>query len=204
MRKFLVLAASLMVIGAFTAATPAAWADHGVDELVVIGEITDFEKTDNGEEGLSEDDEFAIAYDLFDEDGEEVGAGDGSCVLTKVEKKSKDKHSHSAQDHGKGHGHDHPSFEADCEAIFELDDGDIEVAGTVTDEDFKDGSIVLDITGGSGDFDDAEGEVEIEPLDGHGHGHGRGHSHSAAGHDGGKDGGKHKGDHKFKATFTFE
>lgn len=178
MRKLADVVASVLAMVGTALGAPAAWAGHG-DKLVVVAKLTDFEKKDHGKEGVSEGDELVFEYDLFDKSRKKVGDGAKACELTKVDR-------------------DEHEFEADCEALFELEDGDIETEGEVTHEDAKDGKIVLDITGGSGDFKDADGKAVIEPLH-------RDHAQEA-GHrkDLGKEGDRH-GHHRLaKVTFHFE
>lgn len=201
MRKFVVVFASVVLLGAMSAG-PAAWADHGEDDLTVFAKVTDVEKEDHGDEGPSEGDKLSLEADLFDEDWEDAGTSEAECVVTKFEGEAHDhemKAAHAGEDHG-GEKPAHPDFAADCESGFDLEDGEIEAAGEITDEDFEDGSITLAITGGEGDFDDAEGEVVIEPLEEEEHAH-----HAASHDDGGHDDGEkdHHGPKAFKVTFHF-
>lgn len=53
----------------------------------------------------------------------------------------------------------HREFTADCEVVFDLDDGKLQMEGEVTGEDFKRGKVVLDVVDGTGDYDDAEGKT---------------------------------------------
>lgn len=178
MRRLAVVAASVLVL--VGAAAPTASADH-TDKLVVFAKVTDVDKQDNGSEGLSKGDEVAFEYDLFSKDHDEVGDGTALCEVTKA------------------HGDDH-QFESTCKALFALEDGKmdgkIKTAGDVTGDDLEDGKFVFKITGGTGDFEDAEGKAVIELL------HERHHPH-AANHDHGKDRPGHGKHLVAKVTFTF-
>src|SRR5918996_1058970 len=116
-RKVTALVASGLLLGGVIVASPAAWA-NGLDDFELTGEFTDFDGDDNGRDGPSEGDTFDFKMDLFDEDGDEAGDGDGTCELTDVNREDRE-------------------FTADCSATFNLDDGDLEMEGEVTDEDFR-------------------------------------------------------------------
>jgi hypothetical protein len=176
MRRLAIAVVSVLTLTSMVLGTPAAWADD--DKLVVIAKLTDFEKKDHGKEGPSKGDEVIFEYDLFHKDHKKAGDGGGSCELTKV---------------GRGE-HD---FEADCRALFDFEDGKIKTEGEVTGKDIDDGKVVLGITSGTGDFDDAEGKAVIEPL--HHHHHESGHHDE---HD--KDGHKQGHHHLVKVTFHFK
>ena len=194
MRKFRVTVASTVLLGTVALAAPAL-AGH---DLRVWGVVTDFDRQDNGEEGFGEGDVIRMRADLFDEDGDEAGRSRSACEVTEY-------------DRGEVHGHDshkrhheNIDFAADCWAGFKLDDGAILTAGEITEEDFDDGVFTLAIKDGTGEYEDAEGTVDIEFLhDGshghsmrtmHSHGHGHGHGHDDHGD---RDG-------KFVATFHFD
>ena len=182
MRRLTALVASGILLGGVVVASPAAWADHGLKDFELTGEFTDFEGDDNGRRGPSEGDRFDFEMDLFDDDGDDAGDGDGTCRLTEVDRRHRD-------------------FTADCSATFRLDDGDLEMEGEVTDEDFRKRKVVLDITGGSDKYDDADGTVTFRPERRGGHGkHGRHHAASAGDPDGhhghGDHGDRRHGDHR--------
>ena len=178
MRRLTAVVASGILLGGVVMASPAAWADHsnGLDDFKLTGEFTDFDFDDTGKDGPSEGDTVTFAMDLFDEDGDEAGDGDGTCELTDVNRKEHE-------------------FSADCESVFHLDDGDLEMEGEVTDEDFRNKEVTQDITGGSDDYKKASGTVTFTPADDegghHGHRHSSGYeaqhagSHGGGGHGGG-------------------
>lgn len=162
MRKLAAVVTSTLVLGGLLGTAPAAWADHGdLEDFTVYAKITDFEKEDNGKEGWSEGDEISFEADLYEDRHERAGDADGMCEMLEVNKDDKE-------------------FEADCNVLFDLDDGELEVAGTIDEGDFEDHEITLPIKGGTGDYDAAEGDVTFEPLRHHAHhdgGHDEGHGH---------------------------
>ena len=169
MRKLAVLVTTGLLVVGNSIASPAAWAHSKGGDFTLTGEFTDFDAKDRGKDGFSEDDEFSFAFDLFDHD-DEAGDGDGECKLTEAKKRDRD-------------------FKADCKVVMNLDDGDIEAEDEVTSDDFRDGKVTLSITGGSGDYDDAEGDVTFWLNDHHDGRSGRYHSHNK-GHDRGDDNGR--------------
>lgn len=183
MRRLTAVVASGLLLGGFVVASPAAWAGDSNDDFDLIGEFTDFDGDDTGRNGPSEGDEFSIEMDLFETDWDDAGDGDGTCELTEVNRRDRE-------------------FTADCEGVFHLDDGDLEMEGEVTEDDFRDKEIVLDITGGTDDYEDADGTVTFTPRDDH---HGKGghhHAQNAGGHDGGR---RHKGgNHKVDIEVDFD
>lgn len=181
MRRLTAVVASGLLVGGFVVAAPGAWADHGSsgggnEDFDLTGEFTDFQKDDQGDEGPSEGDTFTVKMDLFDEHGDEAGDGEGTCEATKVDKEAHD-------------------FAADCEGVFHLDGGDLAHSGEITDEDFKNGEIVMDIDGdaSTGDFEGSSGTVTFSRPEGHGHGDGGHHGHSVEAMDHSGDGGHDKG-----------
>lgn len=184
MRKFTVTvasAASVVLLGAVVLAPPAS-ASHDVK---VWGVVTDFDQEDNGDEGFGEGDVVRMRADLFDEDGDQAGRSRSACEVTEYDHDEVRGH----DSHG-GH-HEDIEFSADCWAGFKLDDGAVLTAGEITEEDFDDGVFTFAITDGTGDYEDADGTVDIEFMHDdkvHGHDHG---------HHGDKDG-------KFVATFHFD
>lgn len=160
MRKPTGIVASALLLGGVVVASPAAWAGSD-DDFTLTGEFTDFDRKGHGHP--SEGDEFSFAFDLFETDGDDAGDGDGTCELTELDRR-------------------HREFAADCEVVFELDHGDLEMEGEVTDEDFEEGKVVLDVVGGTGDYEDAEGKATFRPARHHHKGHGHRHArYEAAG-----------------------
>jgi hypothetical protein len=96
-----------------------------------------------------------------------------TCVITELDRGERD-------------------FAADCDVTFDLEDGDtLDMEGEVTDEDFEEGEVVLDVVGGSGDYDGASGQATFSGAGGHRRGgHSHGHSISAMNDRGDRDYGK--------------
>ncbi len=193
MRRLTAVVASGLLLGGVLVASPAAWADHanGLEDFNLTGEFTDFEKDDTGKKGPSKGDTFTVTMDLFDEDGEEAGEGESTCEATHVDR-------------------DAHEFTADCEGVFRLADGKLKMSGEVTQDDFKNREIVLDIDGGTRDYKEAAGTVTFTPAD-DGKGHGRHHGKEMSaqdhgGHDKGHDKGHGKGPghHKVDIDVDFE
>jgi hypothetical protein len=191
-RRLTAVVASGLLLGGVVMASPAAWAhqhdSNGLDDFKLTGEFTDFEKDDTGKEGPSEGDTFTIAMDLTDEHGDEAGDGESTCELTEVDRQARE-------------------FTADCEGVFHLDDGDLEMDGEVTDEDFKNKEVTQDITGGTDDYEDAGGTVTFTPADegDGGHHHAQGYEAQHAGGHGGEGGHGHgKGHHKVDIDVDFD
>jgi hypothetical protein len=192
MRKLAVVVASALLGGLVGAPSAMAGDD---EDFTLTGRFTEFDREDNGDRGWSEGDEVDFAFDLFD-GRDDAGDGDGTCVITKLDR-------------------DDREFAADCDVTFDLEDGDtLDMEGEVTDDDFREGEVVLDVVGGSGDYDDASGKATFSG-DRHGRrgGHSHGHRMSTASADtwepahaggwrhgsdrrhGDKDGRKHRGGH---------
>lgn len=145
MRKLTIGLCALALSGGPLVAPPAALA--GDDDLTLTGTVTDFDRTDRGDRGPSEGDAWSVRFDLTD-DGDDAGTGVSRCVLTDVDRSEHE-------------------FTARCFKALDLGDGKIRAAGTVTQDDLKDGEVSLPITGGTGDYEDAHGEITTE-LKGHG------------------------------------
>jgi hypothetical protein len=143
-----------VLLAGLTVASPAAWAERGsADDFTVYGKFTDFDYDDNGKDGKSKGDVLTFAYDLYERGGQ-AGAGDGTCVITELDRADHD-------------------FAADCEQTFHLDGGTIDMEGTVTDEDFRNGEVVMDIVDGTGDYRDAGGTVTFTKAGDHKENHGQ-------------------------------
>ena len=166
MRKLVVAFTSVLVLGGFAMTSPAAWANHDLDDFTVYAKITDFDKEDNGKEGWSKGDKVSFEADLYESRRERAGDAAGTCELLEINR-------------------DDDEFEAKCRVVLDLDDGELKVGGTIDEDDFDGGELTLPITGGTGDYEDADGDVTFEPLRYHGHGHGKDKGHGKGhGHDG--------------------
>ncbi len=184
MRRLTAVVAAGVLFGGVLVGSPAAWAHHSgdLDDFKLTGEFTDFDYDDNGKDGPSKGDVVTFAMDLTDEDGDEAGDGDGTCELTKVDREARE-------------------FTADCESVFHLDAGDLEMSGEVTDEDFRNGEVTQDIDGGTDDYDEASGTVTFTKADDDGDGHH--HASGAGGRHGGHGHGGH-GHHKVDIDVDFD
>ena len=208
MRRFLIAVVSAALLGGLALTTVASAHEDGED-LHFIARATSVEKSDLGDDGK----QVVVNFDLFEHDHEKNAGGhtEGS--------------DYSAQDHPAqepvGHGvavcvAADPSEGVLCSGNIMVDDGQISSQGIIhvrshkaTGDDGKGHhSVMLPITGGSGEFTGASGEVEISHA-GHGHGHGGGHGDTEmhalgmapAGH-GGKKG--HGHGHGLHLTFHLE
>ena len=193
MRRLTAVVASGLLLGGFVLASPAAWADHGssngLEDFDLTGEITDAEKDDTGDKGPSEGDTFTVKMDLVDEHGDEAGDGEGTCEATEVDR-------------------DAHEFTADCEGVFHLDGDDLAMSGQITQDDFKDKEIVMDIDGdvSTGDYEGAAGTVTFTRAEDHGDGGHHAHSVRTYDHSGDGGGGHDKGHghHKVDIAVDFE
>ena len=204
MRKFTVAFGSAVFLAAVVLAAPA----QAGQDLTLHGVVTDFEQEDNGDNGFGEGDVVKMRADLFDEDGDDAGRSRSACEVTRYE--GGDVQGHDSHERH----HENIDFAADCWAGFKLDGGAIVSAGEITEEDFDDGVFTLVIKEGTGDYEDAEGTVDVEfpHVDGKAHSHGVSAMH-AHDHGGDKDDAVHEAepdhDHeeksaKFVVTFHFE
>ncbi len=118
-------------------ATPVTTSAVGNETLVVIDHATTETVIDLGEEGDSIGDLLAFGNAVYDEGNEtEVGTNQGSCVRTV------------------------PGQAWECMFSIVLDEGQLTVAGPFYDA----GSSVLAITGGTGAYSSARGEMRIEAI----------------------------------------
>jgi len=171
MRKLAIVVTSALLGGLVGAPSALAGED---DDFTLSGRFTEFDREDNGDRGWSEGDKVDFAFDLFD-GRDDAGDGDGECVITELDRGER-------------------SFAADCDVTFDLEDGDtLDMEGEVTDEDFREGEVVLDVVGGSGAYDDASGQATFtgggHRRGGHGHGHSVSLMNKSGGH--GHGGGRH-------------
>lgn len=168
-RKLSAIVFSGVVIGGGFIVPSAASAHSGDgDHFTLAADITNVDREDNGKSGPSKGDVYSFEYDLSDHHGDDAGTGDSTCELIKADR---DKH----------------EFEADCEGTLDLDDGKLELSGTVTDEDFKDGKLVFDVVDGTDDFEDAEGTATFTSAGDHKDHHASHADHDDDRHDDGPD-----------------
>jgi allene oxide cyclase-like protein len=122
---------------------PAQARDRGRDgdkDFRVIARITDIQKEDAGEKGASVGDKVTFKADLSQR-RRDAGEGHGNCIVTEVNGRR--------------------DVKSLCTAVFELERGDLDLEGTVTSQEVRDGRFDLDVTGGSEDFDNASGDARF-------------------------------------------
>jgi hypothetical protein len=118
-------------------ATPIATPAEDASTLVAVERATTDTVIDQGEEGDSIGDLLAFGNAVFDEGNEnEIGTSQGSCVRTV------------------------PGQAWECMFSITLDEGQLTVAGPFYDA----GSSVLAITGGTGAYSSARGEMRLEAI----------------------------------------
>lgn len=139
--SFLSIAAALaLLVVAVVAAVRLAPAPVAAEEsITVIEHATTDAVLDNGDKGDSVGDSLVFANDVYDEnDANVVGSDQGSCIRTR------------------------PGKAWECTFTVILDGGNIVVQGPFNDE----GDSTLAITGGTGDYANATGEMTLTALDG--------------------------------------
>lgn len=142
MRRIIGVAVMALLLVAGLSVFSSANAGSSDDETIeLVSTLVDSADLDLGEEGFSLGDQFVFTDDLY-EDGELAGTDHGACTVTRI---------------------DAPEVTLHCVATFVLDDrGQITVQGAVTfDESGGTPTFTVAITGGTGEFSDATGEVEI-------------------------------------------
>ncbi|GAA0621042.1 hypothetical protein GCM10009547_24590 [Sporichthya brevicatena] len=126
----------------FTTGAQSAGAAVADDDL--RGKALQDYTIDTGRSGPSVGDRYVFSERLFDEDNKRVGTLAATCDVTYVNRSSSGRVKNAL---------------SHCTGTFRLDDGQITVAGTIT-RTAK--SAVLAITGGTGRYDDAAGEVALK------------------------------------------
>ena len=139
---FLAVAATLLGYGLNDGvfaqdATPVATTAVDASTLIVVERATTDTVIDQGEEGDSIGDLLAFGNAVYDEGNEnEVGTSQGSCVRTV------------------------PGQSWECMFSIVLDEGQISVAGPFYDA----GPSVFSITGGTGAYSTARGQMRLEAI----------------------------------------
>jgi len=117
------------------------------DEIVVVEHASSDAVIDNGAEGDSAGDTLVFANDIYDaNDASQVGSDQGSCMRVKA-----------ASADGANDG------VWECSWTVMLADGNIAVQGPSVDDGT---ATTLSVTGGTGKYDGASGEMLLEPIDG--------------------------------------
>jgi hypothetical protein len=143
-RKLTVAAIFILVLGVASITVASASADHD-DTIELVSKTVqeaDIDLPPEGEFGLG--DRFVFAEDLF-EGGVKVGEDGGECTVVRFVEETQ-------------------SATIQCVVTVSLPKGQLTVQGLVTfvgEED--DAPFVLPVTGGSGAYKTARGEVKVEP-----------------------------------------
>ncbi|MFN8590218.1 MAG: dirigent protein [Thermomicrobiales bacterium] len=132
-------AIALLAVAIVTAIRLAPAPVAAEESITVIEHASTDTVLDQGDKGDSIGDSLVFANDVYDaNDANVVGSDQGSCVRTK------------------------PGKAWECTFTVILDNGNIVVQGPFNDE----GDSTLAITGGTGDYANATGEMKLSALDG--------------------------------------
>ena len=132
--------ALLLVAGLSIFSTANAGSSNG-ETIQLESKLVDSAELDLGDKGFGLGDQFVFTDDIY-EDDELVGTDHGVCTVTRI---------------------DDPEVTFQCVATLVLDDrGQITLQGAVTfEESDETPTFTVAITGGTDEFSDADGEVEI-------------------------------------------
>jgi uncharacterized Zn-binding protein involved in type VI secretion len=134
-------------LAATALAVPGAAAANGggqqAQTLKLIARETESQFLDLGPSGLGAGDQFTFA-DALSRDGRPVGVDGGSCTITSVDS--------------------YDAFTANCVATLRLRGGQIAVQGLVSFADNGMRPFTVAITGGTGAYRGASGEMDIRPV----------------------------------------
>jgi Allene oxide cyclase barrel like domain len=146
MRTRLGIVAAVAAALALYAAGPAA-ADGDSEVIKLFAVTVQSAELDLGDEGPSVGDRYVFADDVYDrKGGDQVGTNGGECTIVRVDAEA-------------------ATATANCLVTFSLDDrGQLTIQGLVDFSVDADPTFTLPVTGGSGDFAGAAGEVEVEEL----------------------------------------
>jgi hypothetical protein len=142
-----VLAAAALAVSAGAVATAGDGKGHNkhVEVLDLTSRTIQQTDLDLGAEGPSQGDRFVFRDELL-RDGERVGENGGECVFVRL-------------------AADDPSATINCVATASLPGGTITVQGLVTATEESTGPFVFAITGGTGRYRTAHGEVTLTFTD---------------------------------------
>ncbi|HEX2619902.1 MAG TPA: allene oxide cyclase family protein [Phototrophicaceae bacterium] len=137
MKSKAVIAVLLVVIAVLAAGMISTQAHEGENTIHVIEHATTDVVTDTGEEGDSVGDVLTFANEVFDEaNATKVGTDNGYCIRTAV------------------------GAAWECHWTLTLDDGSLTVDGPFYDA----GDSTLAITGGTGEYAGAKGQMQLHAL----------------------------------------
>jgi hypothetical protein len=125
--------------------TQSSSGDQSGREIKLFAKTVQNEDIDLGTKGISLGDQFVFSDDLSREKGsEKIGFDGGVCTLVRLDQKT--------------------SATAQCEVTLWLKGGQIAGQGLVTFSDEATPTFVVPITGGSGAYKAARGEVKVKEL----------------------------------------
>lgn len=137
-----VLALLLSAAGGSLALAGDSSGDDGTRTIHLTAKAVQETEVDVGEQGFGQGDYFVFGDDLF-RDGEKVGTDGGTCTFVRVEE---------------------ASATANCVVTLSLPKGQVTVQGLVTFAGEGDAApFVVAVTGGTGAYRTAHGEVEVDP-----------------------------------------
>jgi hypothetical protein len=132
------MALTALAVGVVSPALGSSGDDDDRKQVIrVVSITTEEEFLDFGAEDFSLGDEFVISAELR-KGGKEVGTFGGVCTITSLERQ-----------------------QAQCVATASFTDGQITVQGLLSEEPE---TFVLPVTGGSGEFKGADGEVHVREV----------------------------------------
>ena len=139
MRTKLAAMGATLLLGAMVAGTTLTVASAGEDEVELRfrAKTTEQSFVDVGEKGDSLGDQF-IFHDVLRQAGERVGHDGGVCTITSVEQS-----------------------QAQCLVTAWLSDGQITIQGLVVETEDSPSRLVFAVTGGTGQYEGASGEVHV-------------------------------------------
>jgi hypothetical protein len=138
---YVLMLTGALLLGGFT--QTAASADNGDgDDFRLVAISNQFENVDVGAEGESVGDYFVFSDDLY-KHGHLVGTLEGQCTVTRIDEEA-------------------GAFHQQCLVTAVLPKGQLTVQGAIVfDADSPEDRVTLAITGGTGRFADAAGQVHV-------------------------------------------
>jgi hypothetical protein len=134
-----VLLTVALVVGNFTITSVNA-SDNGDDDVIrLLAKSVVAETLDLGDTGESVGDQEVFSDDVY-QDGTKVGSLDGSCTTTRLEA---------------------TATTVNCTVTLTLPEGQITAQGAIRFDASFTGTFYVAITGGTGDYDEAQGQVKV-------------------------------------------
>jgi hypothetical protein len=141
------IVALLVAVASIAVATASADGDGKIELVSRTAQETDIDLPPTGEFGLG--DRFVFSEDLFQGDAK-VGEDGGECTVVRFVEETE-------------------SSTIQCVVTVSLEKGQLTVQGLITFVGEEDSPFVLPVTGGSGAYKGARGEVKVEPGDNEDH-----------------------------------